>query len=276
MLSGVFKTYESLEDATTGQPLFSAAAWKSAKNLLTNVQMGFLSDPPGIPLYYQIGVDRTEGGLPVWCCCRGTNFTEGDVHHSIRDCFPPSSISARHAVNHLNFFMLCHNLLVGTPNRTGQQYNGHFEIWEYDHLQNIIEKTCDLIPDSQMIEGWVNTSMNVPTKEVYGILPIPEEVCHKSAMQPFVSEGGEKISHRYLASKQQTRYAVMNVHTTEEKQTFTTLMKTHPVFNRNNQDPDWKEAVKVWNSIHANGKTIFYKARLLFLKSIYILIMIFK
>jgi hypothetical protein len=48
-----------------------------------------------------------------------------------------------------------------------------------------------------------------------------------------------------LHKKKQTRYAVMNLHTIEEKQTFTTLMKTHSEFNRNNQDPDWKEAVKV-------------------------------
>jgi hypothetical protein len=31
LLAGVFKTYGSLKDAETGQPLFSASAWKSAK-----------------------------------------------------------------------------------------------------------------------------------------------------------------------------------------------------------------------------------------------------
>jgi hypothetical protein len=31
------------------------------------------------------------------------------------------------------------------------------------------------------------------------------------------------------------------------------------IFNRDQQDPDWKEAVKLWNSKYANGKTIFYK-----------------
>jgi hypothetical protein len=69
LLAGVFKTYGSLKDAGTGLPLFSASAWKSAKNLLKTVQMGYLSDPPGISLYYTVGVDREVGGLPVWRCC---------------------------------------------------------------------------------------------------------------------------------------------------------------------------------------------------------------
>jgi hypothetical protein len=68
--------------------------------------MGYLSDPPGISLYYAVGVDHEVGGLPVWRCCRGTNFVEGGVHHSIHDCFPPSGITAQHAVNRLNVFML--------------------------------------------------------------------------------------------------------------------------------------------------------------------------
>jgi hypothetical protein len=64
-------------DSITGQPLFSSAAWKSAQNILKVIQAGYLSDPPGIPLYYQVGLDRNKNGLPVWQCIRGTNFTEG-------------------------------------------------------------------------------------------------------------------------------------------------------------------------------------------------------
>ena len=257
LLSAVIKLYGPLEDSATGQPLFNATAWKSAKNLLKLVQQGYLSDPPGIPLYYKIGVDRDD--LPIWRCCRGTNFTEGGVHHSIRDSFPSSSISARHAVNRMNIFMLRHNLLVGTPNRTGKKYSGHFDIWLYNQLQEVTERTRDLVPDSQAIRGWVNGTMYMPTKEVFGILPVPNDIRGKTAMQPYIPENTEKNKHSYLASKQGTRYAVMNIHTIEEKQTFAKLMWENPVFNRNNQDPDWHKAVEIWNSFHANGKTIFYK-----------------
>jgi hypothetical protein len=155
--------------------------------------------------------------------------------------------------------MLRHNLLVGTPNRTGKKYSGHFDIWLYNHLQEITEKTRDLVPDSQAIKGWVNGTMYTPTKEVFGILPVPENICTNAAMQPHISDNPEKNTHHYLASKQGTRYAVMNIHTTEEKQLFAKLMREDPAFNRDNQDPDWNKAVKVWNSFHANGKTIFYK-----------------
>src|SRR5882762_1217014 len=260
LLAGVFKAYGSLKDSVTGLPLFSASAWKSAKNLLKNVQMGYLSDPPGIALYYTVGLDREVGGLPVWRCCRGTNFVEGGVHHSIRDSFPPSAITVRHAVNGLNFFMLKHNLFVGTPNRTGKRWSGHCEIWEYNHLQQITYKTQDLVPDSQMIDGWQNGDMYEPTTEVFGILPIPEVIRSKSAMLPFIQDGVVDIKHIYLASKQETKFAVMNIHTAEERDLFHKLMKENTtVFNRDQQDPDWKEAVKLWNSKYADGKNIFYK-----------------
>jgi hypothetical protein len=120
--------------------------------------------------------------------------------------------------------MLRHNLLVGTPNHTGKKYSGHFDIWLYNHLQEITEKTRDLVPDSQAIRGWVNGTMYAPTKEVFGILPVPENICTNAAMQPYISNSSEKITHDYLASKQGTRYAVMNMHTTEEKQLFSKLM----------------------------------------------------
>jgi len=116
LVENIFKIYGPLKDSTTGQPLFSPAAWKSVQNILKTIQAGYLSDPPGIPLYYQVGLDRKENGLPVWWCIRGTNFTEGGVYHSIHACFPDSIISSHNAVNRLADFQLHHNLHVGTKN----------------------------------------------------------------------------------------------------------------------------------------------------------------
>ena len=155
--------------------------------------------------------------------------------------------------------MLCHNLLASTFNRTGQRYNGHFEIWIYNYLQKIVEKTHDHVPDSETIRGWVNGSMYTPTSEVYGILPIPLEIVTKSAMQPFINTACGDIKHAYLAKMQGTQYAVINVHTVAEKQLFASLMWNNHHFNRSNQDPDWKEAVREWNHNKADGKDIFYK-----------------
>ena len=57
IVEDLFKTYGPLKDATTCQPLFTAATWKSAKSVLKLIEAGYLSDLPGIPLYYEVGQD---------------------------------------------------------------------------------------------------------------------------------------------------------------------------------------------------------------------------
>jgi hypothetical protein len=67
-----------------------------------------------------------------------------------------------------------------------------------------------------MIDGWQNGDMYEPTTEVFGILPIPEVIRSKSAMLPFIQDGAVDIKHIYLASKQETKIAVLNVCTAGE------------------------------------------------------------
>jgi len=55
--------------------------------------------------------------------------------------------------------------------------------------------------------------MYAPTKEVSGILPIPEEIRFKSAMQPRVLGPPVKKDYWCLALFQGTKYAVMSIHT---------------------------------------------------------------
>ena len=108
----VYTTFGPLLDAKTRQPLFNSRAWKDAGNVLKAIKMGLLSDPPGIPLYFQIGVDKKHGNLPIYRCARGTNNAEGGVHHSGRRHLPISGVSARHASARLRDFVLMHNLVV--------------------------------------------------------------------------------------------------------------------------------------------------------------------
>ena len=53
----------------------------------------------------------------------------------------------------------------------------------------------------------------------------------------------------------------MSIHTVSEKQLFSKFMHEHPAYNEENQDPDWKKAVIVWNDNHTkeNENEIFYK-----------------
>jgi hypothetical protein len=112
LVASVFRVYGPLKDAKTGLPLFNTAAWGVAKNILDLISKGYVSDPPGIALYSQIGVDAKAGGLPVYRCMRGTNLTEGGVHTHLRSRLPTSGVSVRHLLACLNDFILRHNLLV--------------------------------------------------------------------------------------------------------------------------------------------------------------------
>jgi hypothetical protein len=112
LVAGVFRIYGPLKDAKTGQPLFNSRAWHVAKNILTLIQGGYVSDPPGIALYSLIGPDSANGGLPIYRCARGTNFTEGGVHMHLRSRLPTSGVSIRHLHACLLDFIIRHNLLV--------------------------------------------------------------------------------------------------------------------------------------------------------------------
>ena len=112
LVSRIFRTYGPLVDPKTGKPLFTSENWKTAKHVLDLIQNGYLSDPPGIPLYTVVGLDKKAGGLPMYRCSRGTNATEGGVHKHIRAHLPKCGASIRHANAVLHDFVLYHNLTV--------------------------------------------------------------------------------------------------------------------------------------------------------------------
>ena len=110
----VFRVYGHLKDAKTGLPLFNTAAWGTAKNILEMISKGFISDPPGIALYTQIGIDAKNGHLPVYHCMRGTTSTEGGVHSHLRSRLPTSGVSVQHLLAFLNDFILQDYLLASS------------------------------------------------------------------------------------------------------------------------------------------------------------------
>ena len=112
LVSRVFRTYGPLIDPKTKKPLFTTDNWKTAKHVLDLIQNGYLSDPPGIPLYTIVGLDTKAGGLTIYRCARGTNATEGGVHKHIRARLPKCGASLRHVNAALHDFVLYHNLSV--------------------------------------------------------------------------------------------------------------------------------------------------------------------
>lgn len=67
------------------QYFFSKEAREMSERLLETARKGFLSDPPGISLYYRMGVDKD--GLILYRTIRGTNSVEGGVHMAVRRVF---------------------------------------------------------------------------------------------------------------------------------------------------------------------------------------------
>ena len=141
---------------------------------------------------------------------------------------------------------------------TGQFYTGHFDIWLINERQALLNSdlTRKFIPGSSTLVGWVNGNYYVQTKETFGILPVPPNVQLSSGLLPYDHKTPPK-KHTYLSRKQSTRFAVLTLHTNEEKQLFSNFMQTNSVFMRA-QGPDWPTAVCLWNQA-ANGDTIFYK-----------------
>ena len=63
IVSALFHDYGLLKDAQTSIPLFNA--YKTVKNILELIKKGYISDPPGISLYYIIGV-CSKTNLPIY------------------------------------------------------------------------------------------------------------------------------------------------------------------------------------------------------------------
>ena len=84
MLTSVLKTlFECRKDVPcaldpSNGKLFSATAWHQAQNTLKSAEDGLMSDPPGIPLYYSMGVGKD--GLHCYCTVWGANSVEGNIH----------------------------------------------------------------------------------------------------------------------------------------------------------------------------------------------------
>ena len=120
-VASVIKTFGPLKDSTTGQPLFSEKAWDVTKNILEHIRHGDYSDPPEIPLYFEIGKDKH--GLTLYRCCRGTNDLEGGVHQNLIWRFTSFNVSPQCAVNMILDYAVCHNMQVILLNSRISKYN---------------------------------------------------------------------------------------------------------------------------------------------------------
>jgi hypothetical protein len=79
-LQEVYRIYGNLQ-GPDGAPLFSKTNWDEAEEALHHARKGCLSDPPGIQLYFPLGLN--SDGLQMWSCCRGTSAVES-IHQKLK------------------------------------------------------------------------------------------------------------------------------------------------------------------------------------------------
>lgn len=264
LLPRVFEVIEKfgpLKDAKTGQPLFNKTCWDLAKNFLENVRRGYYSDPPGVQLYYPQKKDKD--GLMRYKCIRGTNGVEGGIHQNIIRRFGAFNASPRFAIALLRDYCLIHNMKVGYFNRTGLSWPGSCDIWILNKLAHITEQ-LELLDVFQAPENrrylWINGDAYVRSKETFGILPLSSHARTEMTMQTYDPQfaQAQKMRHQYLASKQLTKFAVLPVHTREEKSLFRMFVGDPKGLFSGPHEPKWLALTAKWSS-HADGRNIFYK-----------------
>ena len=261
-VAAVMKTYGPLKDATSGEPLFNGKCWDTVKNLLENIRNGYYSDPPDVPLFYTIRKDHD--GLSLYRCCRGTNDVEGGVHQNLIRYFESFNVSPRRAINMILVYCVRHNIRVGTFNRTASRYVGHFNIPLKSRVASLRERAANVLrqdsTDYYGGGGWVNLDNYAQTNEPFGLLPFNNQTRQHGSMLPFDAsflKQHPKTRHRFLSSLQGTQFAILPIHTGEERSLFQSLTRSSPLFV-GAQQPDFVALASLFNS-HANGISIFYK-----------------
>jgi hypothetical protein len=112
-----------------------------------------------------------------------------------------------------------------------------------------------VVPESRLLTGWFNGNLYMPTNEVSGILPIPDNVRVKSGMGEYQSLLHSNQPHYFLASIQGTRKPVLPIHSHEERNLFRQLIAENVAF----ASAQWETAVKIWNGYADEHKEISYK-----------------
>jgi hypothetical protein len=118
----------------------------------------------------------------------------------------------------------------------------------------------DVLIGSPKITGWINGNLYTLSKEVFGILPIPEDIRKNVGMAEFQPSLDSKQKHHFLAHMQGTRKPALPIHTNAERNMFRKLMRENEAFEpKNGNIPNWKKAAKIWNHLADTDDDLDYK-----------------
>ena len=108
--------------------------------------------------------------------------------------------------------------------------------------------------------NWINGNNYEQTQEVFGILPFDAAVRQDLGMLQYNEQFAKDQStrHQWLSKQQQARFAILPVHTQDERHLFHLYAENSPLFSSLNGQPDFTGLCKQMNE-HAEGKSFFYK-----------------
>ena len=110
------------------------------------------------------------------------------------------------------------------------------------------------------LPGWVNGNDYELASETFGVLPLSDDTRAKFGMLVYHPDFARecKIRHPHLAQLQQTRMAILPVHTPEEKALYRLFLNDTAGHFAGKKQPNWITLTQQW-SARCNGTSIFYK-----------------
>lgn len=137
------------------------------------------------------------------------------------------------------------------------------DIWtlnEIARLTDRLEAADQFRGPPPIAPSWVNGNAYVQAKETFGILPMGNQTRNALGMQPYSLQLAKdlKMRHSYLAACQNTAYAILPVHTHEERSLFHLLVTAPGGQFTGLREPNWQAVAAKWAE-HGDGKKIFYK-----------------
>ncbi|KIK69404.1 hypothetical protein GYMLUDRAFT_237207 [Collybiopsis luxurians FD-317 M1] len=282
LLKELFECWRPVKCSKTGQPLFDKETWKKAKAVLHDVQLGWLSDPDDVPLYQEKGHDGY--GLQKYHCICGTNSVEGSCHNPMHSMFSYLGTSVEFTDAATADWRHVHNTDAGFRHKFQTEYKGHYDPWLDIAIDELEEDLLwDSSPPVQIKTSDINPLAFAMTEEKFGSPTIPPVIRMHSGLQPYTGplekalfkhtpveilamvhlSGKRKDTYTYLAQAQNTRFAVMPLHTEEEMKLFHKAVSVGGEWCPTNKSAPKFDEMITWWSEKALGtqNRIFYKLR---------------
>ena len=229
----VYTVYGNMIDSKTKSPLFNAAAWKKADNVLKEIRGGFYSDPPGIALYTKRlrangTVMRNKYHMEMLECLRGTNRTEA-YHKNLITTFGSWCTGVEMSDCLLAERRHRHNHKCSEKRRWGFPKIGHFDTWKIDQLQNLTLDNHGL----QIFPNWSNASDYKTTDESYDTIALHSGELHDSLETRYKNIPNFRLTRdqHYICKSMGTKLPFLPFVGDEEFKQFSkyVLKKTGPV-----------------------------------------------